>query len=133
MPKPPPAAVVHQRGNATYYSGTVYLNSHDDTLKLKKLGFRSFEFDGRCFGSLKYKAEWTRSAVALPAPDYVNGMNYDVTIPERALIVGYYDDDVSGHGDDYSGGTSAYPYFRRHRNDASDYRAASIACHTLRG
>ena len=78
LPEPPAGAVTRVSGQVTYYSGTVYLSAHEDTSKLKDLGFRNFAFDSRSFGSLKYKAEWPDSALSLPLPDYLNGMNYDV-------------------------------------------------------
>jgi hypothetical protein len=84
MPKPPEGAVTFLRGKTEYYSGTVYLSSHDDTVKLKDLGFRDFAFDSRSFGSVKYRAEWPMSVVELPLPAYVNGLDYDVSENEDA-------------------------------------------------
>jgi len=119
MPVPPPAAVRHHQGKTIYYSGMVYLSSHDDTVRLKELGFRDFEFECRSFHSLKYKAKWPDSAVDVPIPDYVTGMNYDVTIPDRELIVGYYEDPYPSTGYYTSDGTYAYPDFGHHREPAS--------------
>jgi hypothetical protein len=113
MPKPPPHAVAHREANTTYYSGTVYLTSHDDTVKLKELGFRKFEYAGRSFGSLKYKAEWTRATASLPAPDCVNGITYDSTLPDNALIFDYFDDSPPGL-------TGSYPAFYKNSQPSYD-------------
>ncbi|HEY3295199.1 MAG TPA: hypothetical protein VGL38_07155 [bacterium] len=78
LPQPPPRALTHVSGSITYYSGTVYLSAHEDTLKLKALGFRHFRFDSRAVNSLKYTAEWPQTAVSAPSPDYLNGLDYDV-------------------------------------------------------
>ena len=79
MPKPPARAAVQKHGQTAFYSGNVYLSAHEDTVKLKALGFREFVFDSRTFASVKYKASWPASAVELPMPDYLNGIEYDVS------------------------------------------------------
>jgi len=112
MPKPPPHAVAHRDGGSVYYSGMVYLTSQDDTVTLEQLGFRKFKFAGRSFGSLKFKAEWTRATASLPAPDCVNGMTYDSTLPDNALIFDYFDDSPAGL-------TGSYPAF--YKNSQPSY------------
>ena len=113
MPPPPPHAVAHRDGNGVYYSGTVYLTSSDDTAKLKELGFRNFEYAGRSFGSLKYKAEWTRATASLPVPDCITGMTYDSTLPDNALIFDYFDDSPAGL-------TGSYPAFYKNSQPSYD-------------
>jgi len=81
MPKPPDNAVKFARGNEVFYAGDVYLSSHEDTVKLKDLGFRSLSFDSRSFGSVKYHAEWPHAVIDMPTPAYMNGMDYDVEAP----------------------------------------------------
>jgi len=131
MPKPPPHAVMHKVGNEVYYVGTLYLRAHEDTVGLKRLGFCGFEYAGRSFGSLKYKAEWTRAMTELPLPDFVNGMDYDSTLPENSLVFDYFEDSDAG-------GSSAYPAFGKHapefNRDTPLFQVNSIGgCHYSRG
>lgn len=96
MPQPPVRAVTFHEGKGVYYSGTLSLSAHEDTVKLKALGFRHFDFDSRTFGSLKYHAQWPQAAVALPLPDYLNGMDYDVGDPpseDNEAAERYFDPD----------------------------------------
>jgi len=83
MPKPPQDAVAERNGKVVFYTGTVYVTAGEDTAKLKELGFRHFEYEGRSFGSIRYKAKWPGSVAALPTPDYVTGINYELSRPDR--------------------------------------------------
>jgi hypothetical protein len=129
MPKPPLDAMCARQGNTLYYTGSVYVNSPDDTVKLKSLGFRDFEFDGRSFGSVRYKAKWPQSVAEVPAPDYVNGLNYDLSRPDRVF---------PEFAESYSGGgySSYYPMFGRQQtyfsDDAPTARSSMIGCRTRR-
>jgi hypothetical protein len=108
MPQPPDDAVTDHQGKTTYYSGTVYLTSHADTVKLKDLGFRDFAFEGRAFNSLKYKSRWPQSALNLPMPDYLTGIDYDV-----ASNVEHVSDEVAP--EDTTQDTTAVPSHPAHR------------------
>ncbi|HEY3295198.1 MAG TPA: hypothetical protein VGL38_07150 [bacterium] len=115
MPTPPQDAVRRVYDAEVYYSGTVYVSSPEDTLKLLDLGFGNLQFDSRCFGSYKYKAWWPKSIVELPVPDYVTGMNYDLTRPDR----GTSDEEwyTGGYAADYYDPAGAYPYLGQSRYD----------------
>lgn len=74
---PPPDARVETRDGNDFLSGEIFMADHADTLALKKMGFRHFQFVGRAFGSVKYHARWPLSAHPEVLPATISGINYD--------------------------------------------------------
>jgi hypothetical protein len=127
MPRPPQDAIAERQGNVVVYTGTVYVCAHEDTAKLKELGFRDFEFEGRSFSSLKYKAKWPISVADLPVPEYVTGINYELSRPDRP-----YDLDALI---DNSGASPYYGSIGHHSSydPPPSPRSASVVCRSRRG
>ena len=105
MPKPPDHAATVQKAGKTYYVGMVYVSSQDDTVRLRELGFLDLSFESHNFGSAKFHAKWPQTVVELPLPDYLNGMEYDVTEPAydsteppQGMII---QSEINGHGQSF--------------------------------
>ena len=61
-----------------FYSGMVYVESGNDTMVLKPLGFQDFEFQGRSGSSIRYHAFWPRIASHDSLPGIVSWIEYDI-------------------------------------------------------
>ena len=63
-------------GSKEYYRGEVYLASHQDTVTLKRFGFRELEFVGRSLHGVKYAAMWPLDLPVDSLPEAVSGLDY---------------------------------------------------------
>jgi hypothetical protein len=80
--RPPAYAKIETLSGKAYYSGQIYLASHQDTLLLNKYGFRDLEFQGRSVGTVLYHALWpvTLPLDSLPSP--LRNLEFDVVPPD---------------------------------------------------
>lgn len=73
---PPPESKVVRENGKEYLCGELYLANHADTLSLKSLGFKDFEFLGRSVGTVKYRAKWPVEEAQTELPQAVSGIDY---------------------------------------------------------
>lgn len=64
-----------------WYSGELYLTAHDDTMLVKKRGFRRFEFLGRSVGTVRYHAWWPVTVKLDSLPPELHDISFDVVPP----------------------------------------------------
>jgi hypothetical protein len=83
--KPPMGAVIHTIGAERYYSGEIYLASHEDTLALRKFGFRNFEFQGRALRNVSYHVLWPTSVVIDSLPTEFQNINFELAQTDTML------------------------------------------------
>jgi hypothetical protein len=81
----PVRAWVTEINGQTYLSGELYLNDCTDTLRLKPLGFRRFEFRGRSVGTVRCHAFWPRILPLDSLPDLVHDINFDEMPQENTV------------------------------------------------
>jgi hypothetical protein len=75
--KPPANARRQLLDGREYYSGEIYLESQDDTLRLQQAGFRQLEFQGRSLRSMKYRGLWPKGLVLDSLPASCQNVMYD--------------------------------------------------------
>jgi hypothetical protein len=87
MPPPPHGAQVVQVRDKDYYSGVVYLENGADTMVLKPLGFRAFEFQGRSVSSVRFHALWPKRDTERDSlPPVVSGLEYDIETTDTSSV-----------------------------------------------